>query len=81
MTAPHRHVKAIFFGHSHVWEIKERGPLKLINLPALGYNFRDQEPVGWVDARFDRTGVDLTLRAMGGNTSGDRKITRVDWSV
>jgi 3',5'-cyclic-AMP phosphodiesterase len=81
MTAPHRHVKAIFFGHSHVWEIKERDHLKLINLPAIGYNFRDQEPVGWVDARFDRTGVDLTLRAFGGNTSGDRKITRVNWSV
>ena len=53
--------------------------MKLINLPAVAYNFRDQDPVGWVDARFDRNGVDLTLRALGGNTTGDRKITRVDW--
>jgi Icc protein len=81
IIAPHRHVKAIFFGHSHVWEIKERDHVKLINLPAIGYNFRDQDPVGWVDARFDRTGVDLTLRALGGNTTGDRKVTRVDWSA
>jgi 3',5'-cyclic-AMP phosphodiesterase len=78
-VAPHKHVKAIFFGHSHVWEIKQRDHLQLINLPAIGYTFRDQEPIGWVDARFDRNGVDLTLRAIGGNTSQDRKITRVDW--
>ncbi len=79
IAAPHRHVKAIFFGHSHVWEIKQRDNLKLINLPAVGYNFRDQDPVGWVDARFDRNGVDLTLRAFGGNTADNRKVTRVDW--
>ena len=79
IVRPHRHAKAIFFGHSHVWEIKQRDHVKLINLPALGYNFRDQDPVGWVDARFDRNGVDLTLRALGGNTTEDRKITRVDW--
>ena len=81
MIEPHRHVKAIFFGHSHVWSIKERGHVKLVNLPAIGYNFRDQDPVGWVDARFDRAGVDLTLRAIGGNKTEDRKITRVDWTA
>jgi 3',5'-cyclic-AMP phosphodiesterase len=80
-VAPHRHVKAIFYGHSHVWAITQRDHVKLINLPAVGYNFRDQDPVGWVDARFDENGVDLTLRALGGNKSGDRKITRVDWIV
>lgn len=80
IIAPHRQVKAIFFGHSHVWSITERQGVKLINLPAVGYNFRDQDPVGWVDARFDAGGVDLTLRAFGGNTSEDRKITRASWA-
>lgn len=80
MIAPHRHVKAIFFGHSHVWSITERQNVRLINLPAVGYNFRDQDPVGWVDAKFDSTGVDLTLRALGGNTTEDRKITRISWA-
>lgn len=80
MIAPHRHVKAIFFGHSHVWAISEKQNVKLINLPAVGYNFRDQDPVGWVDAKFDRTGVDLTLRAFGGNVTEDRRITRVVWT-
>jgi hypothetical protein len=32
-----------------------------------------------VDAKFDARGVDLTLRAIGGNKADDRKITRADW--
>ena len=43
------------------------------------YNFADNQPVGWVDARFDPTGADLTLRAFGGNLAGNGKLTRVDW--
>jgi Icc protein len=76
---PHRQVKAIFYGHSHVWEIGERQGVKLINLPAVGYNFRDQDPVGWVDARFNTGGVALTLYAIAGNTVENGKITEVRW--
>jgi 3',5'-cyclic-AMP phosphodiesterase len=79
ILAPHRQVKAIFFGHSHVWSITQRDQLQMINLPAVGYNFRDQDPVGWVDARFHSKGVDLTLRAFAGNKAEDGKVTRVEW--
>lgn len=77
---PHRHVKAVFYGHSHVWEQKQQDGLQLINLPAAGYNFRDQDPVGWVQARFQAGGVDLTLHAIGGNTADDGRTIRVRWS-
>ncbi len=76
---PHRQVKAIFYGHSHVWEIGERQGVKLINLPAVGYNFRDQDPVGWVNARFNPDGVSLELHAIAGNRSEDKKTTEVSW--
>jgi Icc protein len=76
---PHRQVKAIFYGHSHVWEIGERQGVKLINLPAVGYNFQDQDPVGWVDARFNADGVALTLNAIAGNTAENGKTTKVRW--
>jgi 3',5'-cyclic AMP phosphodiesterase CpdA len=76
---PHRHVKAIFYGHSHAWNISERQGVKLINLPALGYNFWEGEPVGWVDARFHRTGVDLTLHAISGNRVQDGQTYKVIW--
>lgn len=77
----HKQVKAIFYGHSHVWERKQRDGIHLVNLPAVGYNFRDTDPAGWVTARFSRTGVDLTMHAFGGNTADDGKTFRVDWNA
>lgn len=79
LLEPHPHVKAIFFGHSHVWQMQQRGRLQLINLPAVGYNFRDQDPVGWVEARFHPEGVALTLHAFGGNRADDGKTTTLSW--
>jgi len=80
LLKPHRHVKAIFYGHSHVWATGERQGIKMINLPAVGYNFRDEDPVGWVEARFDSRGADLKLHALAGNTLEDGRTTRVNWS-
>lgn len=79
LVRPHRHIKAILYGHSHVWAISERPGLRLINLPAVGYNFQDKEPVGWVDARFRADGVSLTLHAIGGERRDDGKTTIVNW--
>jgi Icc protein len=76
----HPQVKAIFYGHSHMWEIGERAGVKMINLPSLGYNFWEGEPVGWVDARFRRNGVDLTLRAIAGNRTKDGQTSRILWA-
>ncbi len=80
VVAPHPHVKAIFFGHSHVWATFRRDRLHLINLPAVGYNFSDQQPVGWVDARFRPDGVALTLRAFAGNRNGDGQTAFFAWT-
>jgi Icc protein len=80
LIQPHPQVKAIFYGHSHEWSIGEKENVKLVNIPAIGYNFRDSEPLGWVDARFDSTGADLTLRAFAGNTTDSRKIHRLNWA-
>lgn len=79
LLEPHKHVKAIFYGHSHFWTRSERQGIQLINLPAVGYNFRDDQPVGWVDALFHPDGVRLTLHACGGNTAEDGKVTEIAW--
>jgi 3',5'-cyclic AMP phosphodiesterase CpdA len=81
LIRPHPQVKAIFYGHSHEWSIGEREHVQLVNIPAIGYNFRDQEPLGWVDARFDTKGADITLRAFAGNTADNRKVHRLTWSA
>ena len=77
---PHRHVKAIMFGHSHKYEVTERDGLQLINLPAVGYNFVDSEPVGWIDSVWTDEGVDLTLRSIGGNQAANGQTTSVHWA-
>ena len=51
----------------------------LVGLPALGYNFSDAEPVGWVDARFRPDGVSLTLRALAGNRADDGQTSFLEW--
>ena len=76
---PHQQVKALFYGHSHRYAFDRRKHIHLINLPAVGYNFADSEPVGWVDASFSRRGVDLTLHAIGGNQKGHGQTTSVVW--
>ena len=79
VVRPHTHVKAIMYGHSHKYEVLEREGLQLINLPAVGYNFNDNEPVGWVESVWTPEGVDLTLRAIGGNMSANGQTTSVHW--
>jgi 3',5'-cyclic-AMP phosphodiesterase len=76
---PFRKVKAVFYGHSHRYSMEVDRGLHLVNLPAVGYNFRDQEPVGWVDARFTEEGVALTLRALAGNRAQDGATRSLAW--
>jgi 3',5'-cyclic AMP phosphodiesterase CpdA len=76
---PYAKVKAIFYGHSHEYSFRQYRGIHLVNLPAVGYNFADKEPVGWVDAFFSATGVDLTLKAFGGNRQQDGQTTNLVW--
>jgi len=79
ITLPCRRVKAIFYGHSHAYGFTKREDLHLINIPAVGYNFGDSEPVGWVNALFGAKGVELTLNSFGGNQKENGKTTSLLW--
>ncbi len=72
-------VKAVVFGHSHRYAHLAWDGIQMVNLPALGYNFNDDQPVGWVDAVFTAQGATLTLRALGGNTERDGKSVVLTW--
>lgn len=80
IVRPHKHVKAIFYGHSHRYHVEQQDHIYLINQPALGYNFNDHEPVGWLDATFSPQGVDLTLRAIAGNKKGNDETKAIVWA-
>ncbi len=79
IITPHRQVKAVFYGHSHVYRFSTRNDIHLINLPALGYNFTPKEPVGWVEASLDDRGGRFTLHATGGNTDHDGATKSLTW--
>ena len=74
-----RQVKALFFGHLHIYRHTEVDGLHLVNLPAVGYNFADGEVVGWLDASFTTKGADLKLHAIGGNFKDDGQVTKLEW--
>jgi 3',5'-cyclic AMP phosphodiesterase CpdA len=79
IVAPHRKVKALIYGHAHVYRYGIEQGIHLISLPAVGYNFNDREPVGWVDARLSASGGEFTLRALAGNKEMDGKTERLEW--
>jgi len=79
IVKPLRQVKAVLYGHSHNYRYDSEDGLHLINLPAAGYNFRDTEPVGWVEAALSKEGGDFKLHAIGGNTEASGKTTSLAW--
>jgi 3',5'-cyclic AMP phosphodiesterase CpdA len=76
---PIRKVKAILYGHSHEYGFSEFEGIHLINLPAMGYNFSDTEPVGWVEAHLRSQGGDFKLHAIAGNRGRDGSVTTLTW--
>lgn len=70
---PRKQVKALVFGHTHVWRLAERDGLRLVNLPAVAYHFDPKQPLGWCRLEPARDGgaATLVLRCVGGDRSQD----------
>ena len=79
LIQPAQAVKAVIFGHSHVYDYKEKDGIQLINLPALGYAFKDTQPVGWVEAKLTGTGGTFTLRHIEGPKEEAGKPHELKW--
>ncbi len=78
---PIRKVKAVLYGHSHEYGFSEFEGIHLVNLPAVGYNFSDTEPVGWVEARLTAKGGDFTLHVVAGNKEKDGSVKKLAWRI
>lgn len=72
-------VKAVIYGHSHFYHCREWKGIHLINLPATGYSFKSEHPVGWVDARFSAQGAELTLKVVDGPREEDGTLRQLQW--
>ncbi len=79
ILAPRPAVKALVFGHTHVYSLDKFKDVHLINLPAVGYNFADGNPVGWMEGAFSKQGLDLKLHAFAGEMKDDGKSVNLSW--
>ncbi len=79
LIKPVSKVKALVFGHSHELGFSGYEGIHLINLPAVGYNFTDDQPVGWVEAQLTRRGATFRLHAVGSRRPGDGRTERLSW--
>ena len=76
---PRPHVKALIYGHSHVWHIDQRQGLHLVNLPAVAYVFAADQPNGWVDARVAAGGMTLELRCLNRQHAQHNQRVELKW--
>lgn len=76
---PRRQVKALFFGHTHVWSQKQVDGLHLVNLPACAYVFGKAQPSAWTDCRLSAGGATLELRCIDPNHARQGERVELKW--
>jgi len=76
---PRRHVKALFFGHTHTWRLTDHDGLHLINLPAVAYPFNPKEVTGWIDCRLRADGISLEMHAHDTSNPAHGKVSELSW--
>lgn len=64
VLTPRKQVKAVFFGHTHVWNVETKNGIHLINLPPVAYVFAKGKPSGFIEAQLRAEGAKLTLSAI-----------------
>ena len=76
---PRMHVKGVVFGHTHVWDTRQSEGISFINLPAIGYPFTENQPIGWSKLTPSADGATLELRAIGGDESKPGEVVKLAW--
>jgi hypothetical protein len=80
LTRPRRHVKAIFFGHTHVWSAtQDFSGIHLVNLPATGYTLWMRSFLGWVDCQIYANRASLTVRTLDADKKSNGQNLSLAW--
>jgi 3',5'-cyclic AMP phosphodiesterase CpdA len=80
IVRPRRHVKAMFFGHTHIWNVsQDRSGIHMVNLPATGYTLWLRSFIGWVDCRVHERGARLFVHALKPGAAEDGQVVRLAW--
>ena len=77
---PRKQLKAYIYGHTHSWNVEtDTSGIYLINLPPVGYVFREGQPSGWVHAVVNEQGMQLELLCVDQTHPDHHQKTRLDW--
>lgn len=80
IIVPQRHVKALVFGHTHVWNpTTQHEGIRLINIPAVAYNFTPIQPQGWSKFVPLQGGATLTLNTLDKKHSAHKTPVLLNW--
>ena len=75
-----RQVKALFFGHTHVWDVaQDKSGIHLINLPATGYTLWGKSFLGWTSCRVYGDSAFLETHTLDPGAAQDGKKTALKW--
>ena len=64
LLAKRKHARGYLYGHTHDWPQDRRGPLPLLNQPAVSYYFGKGHAHGWIDAKLTKHSAELELRCI-----------------
>jgi 3',5'-cyclic-AMP phosphodiesterase len=77
---PRRHVKAIFFGHTHIWDVaQDHSGLHLVNLPATGYTLWGRSFLGWANCRVYSDCATLQICTLDANAKENGQNVPLRW--
>lgn len=77
---PRKQAKACVFGHTHHWNVaRDESGIHLINLPPVGYVFREGQPSGWVRAALEPDGMRMELRCVDQSHKDHGQIVTLKW--
>jgi hypothetical protein len=79
VIVPRRHVKAVVFGHTHIWSAAQHEGIHLINLPPTAFVFSARDPNGWVDLLMRDSGATFTLHTLDKGRGRNGERFNVSW--
>lgn len=76
---PRKQVKAVIYGHTHDWHIRQESGIHLINLPPVAYVFENGKPSGWVQATLGDTSMRIELRCVDPKHPLNGEVKKLEW--
>ena len=76
---PHACVKAIVYGHTHIFSVEEDDGIYHINLPPSGYLFDPRRPLGWLAVEVTPSDMTLTLHCVDESHPQHGHLRRLMW--